>query len=40
MKIAVASNGKTLKSQVDPRFGRCSYFLIVDSETGKFKVLL
>lgn len=38
-KIAIASNGKTLKSQVDPRFGRCFYFLIVDSETEEFKVL-
>jgi len=38
-KIAIASNGKTLESQVDPRFGRCSYFLVVDSETEEFKVL-
>jgi predicted Fe-Mo cluster-binding NifX family protein len=38
-KIAIASNGKTLDSQVDPRFGRCFYFLIVESKTGKFKVL-
>lgn len=39
-KIAIASSGKTLESQVDPRFGRCRYFLIVDSETGKFEVLV
>jgi len=38
-KIAIASDGKTLESQVDPRFGRCFYFLIVDSETEEFKVL-
>jgi predicted Fe-Mo cluster-binding NifX family protein len=38
-KIAIASNGKILESQVDSRFGRCLYFLIVDSETEKFKVL-
>lgn len=38
MKIAVASSGKTLESQVDPRFGRCPYFLIIDSETEKFEV--
>jgi predicted Fe-Mo cluster-binding NifX family protein len=38
-KIAIASNGKTLDSQVDPRFGRCFYFLIVDSKTGDFEVL-
>ena len=39
MKIAIASSGKTLESQVDPRFGRCPYFLIVDSETEDFEVL-
>lgn len=33
MKIAVTARGKTLDDQVDPRFGRCSYFLVVDSET-------
>ena len=38
-KIAVASSGKTLESQVDPRFGRCPYFLIVDSETEEFEVM-
>jgi predicted Fe-Mo cluster-binding NifX family protein len=32
-KIAIASSGKDLDSPVDPRFGRCPYFLIV--ETGK-----
>jgi predicted Fe-Mo cluster-binding NifX family protein len=39
MKIAIASLGKTLESQVDPRFGRCPYFLIIDSETEEFEVL-
>ena len=39
MKIAVASSGKTLEDQVNPRFGRCPYFLIVDSETGEFEAI-
>lgn len=39
MKIAIAAIGKTLDSQVDPRFGRCSHFLIVDSETEEFEAL-
>ncbi len=39
MKIAIASSGKTLDSQVDPRFGRCPYFLVVDSKTEEFKAL-
>lgn len=33
MKIAVTSTGDNLNSQVDPRFGRCTYFLIVETET-------
>ena len=33
MKIAVTSTGPTLDDDVEARFGRCQYFLIVDSET-------
>ena len=39
MKIAVTSKGTDLQSQVDPRFGRAAFILIVDSETMKFEVL-
>jgi predicted Fe-Mo cluster-binding NifX family protein len=39
MKIAVTSQGKDLDSQVDPRFGRAAYILIVDSETMDFEVI-
>jgi len=33
MKIGVSSNGTTLDAMVDARFGRCPYYLCIDSET-------
>ena len=39
MKIAVTSAGKTLDSQVDPRFGRAACFIIVDTETMEFSAI-
>lgn len=38
MKIAITSTGNTLEASIDPRFGRCSYFLIYDtnSKTTEF----
>ncbi len=37
MKVAISSTGNTLESQVDPRFGRCAYFIIAEVESGKLK---
>ena len=37
MKLAVTSQGNTLDSQVDQRFGRAAYVLIVDTETLEFE---
>ena len=39
MKIAVTSKSNNLESEIDPRFGRCSYFLIVDTDTMNFEYL-
>jgi len=33
MKIAVTSTGPTLDDNVEARFGRCHYFLIIDTDT-------
>ena len=37
MKICISSTGEDLNAQVDPRFGRCSYFLIVDTNAMSFE---
>lgn len=37
MKIAVSATGLTLDAEVDPRFGRCRYFVIIDPETMQFE---
>ncbi len=39
MKIAITANGPTLDVNVDPRFGRCAYFLIVDTDTLDFEAV-
>jgi len=36
MKIAVTAKGGSLNAQMDERFGRCEYFIIVDSDTMRF----
>ena len=35
MKIAVSSQGDSLESNLDPRFGRASYIIIADNQTGR-----
>lgn len=37
MKICVSATANTLDAQVDPRFGRCLYLVIVDSENMRFE---
>lgn len=39
MLIAVSATGTTLEDQVDQRFGRCKYFIVVDSDTMTFEAI-
>ena len=34
MKLAVCARGEGLDAEVDQRFGRCAYFVLVDTESG------
>jgi predicted Fe-Mo cluster-binding NifX family protein len=36
MKIIITSEGASLESQVDPRFGRAKHFILVDTDSGEF----
>lgn len=40
MKICVSSEGNNLDSNVDPRFGRCQYFIIAEVETSQFEAIV
>ncbi len=37
MKLCITSTGRSLDSDVDPRFGRCAYFIIIDSDSMEFE---
>ncbi len=39
MKICITSEGNNLDANVDPRFGRCAWFIIYDTETSSFEAL-
>lgn len=39
MRVGVAATGETLETDVAGRFGRCPYFLIVETDTMSCEVL-
>ena len=39
MKIAISSTGRDLESQVEPRFGRAPYLIIVDTKSMEFEAV-
>ena len=39
MRIAITAGEPTLDADVDPRFGRCAYFVIVNTDTMDFEAI-
>jgi len=39
VKICVTAQGVDLDAPLDPRFGRCQYFVIVDTETLQYEAV-
>lgn len=37
MIVAISSTGTSLESKVDPRFGRCPFFIIYDTDNDSFE---
>lgn len=37
IKIAISSTGQDINNQIDLRFGRCPFYLIVDIENNEIK---
>ena len=37
MKVAVTANGNNPDAQIDPRFGRCAFFIIVETDDMQFE---
>lgn len=40
MKVAISSEGENLESQLDPRFGRCQFFIFIDTDSMDFEAIL
>lgn len=39
MRVAISSTGPDVKGNVDPRFGRCAYFIFYDTDTGDWEAV-
>jgi len=39
MKVCITSTGNNLESQIDPRFGRCQYFIVWDDANDTFEAI-
>lgn len=38
MIVCITAQGDSLDSEIDPRFGRCSYFIFYDTETKNHEI--
>lgn len=39
MKVAISAAGPSLDSIIDPRFGRCSWFILVETDDMSFEAM-
>ena len=39
MKIVITSSANDLEGDMDPRFGRCEYFIVVDTDSMAFEAI-
>jgi predicted Fe-Mo cluster-binding NifX family protein len=39
MKICITSTGPSLEAEIDPRFGRCQYFIFADPQSLELEVI-
>jgi predicted Fe-Mo cluster-binding NifX family protein len=38
-KVCISATGNSIDSQIDPKFGRCAYFIIADADTMDYQSL-
>jgi len=39
LKVAISAQGQNLESMVDLRFGRCTWFIVVNTDTGDYQAV-
>lgn len=39
MRICITAEGDNLEAKVDPRFGRCAFFILYDTGSGSFEAV-
>lgn len=39
MKVAISAQGQTPETRLDPRFGRCGYFIVFNTDNGSYEAI-